>query len=350
MAEVASGPRGGRAPVMVDDYDGPMGGGFGTRPQPPAPGTVPRMSGPNGMARRPDEQKRGGAVPVVIVTGLLVALFAACFMIFSATGLGSILRGNTHTATPTVTVVLTKVPDFTTMQRTDALAAAQTAHLQASVKFVQDAGHPKDEVIAQDVPAGKSVPYNTPITLTVSQGAGTVKVPNVVGIDSGQACLDLQNVGLTCNVPSDAHQYSATVPFGDVIRTDPPANTVIDLSDSNATTINLWVSLGPPPTPTPDPNQPKLNVSPTSATEQCATSTWPTKITVKNVGGATSNLTWSVSSPPSGVTPSSTGGTLTYGNSTDISFTGTTAVSSFTLNFTSTNNGGSQTVTITCGP
>ncbi len=346
---ISSGPRG-RAPVVLDDYDGPMGG-FGTRPQGPAPGTVPRMSGSNGMARRPDQdQKRGGAVPAIIATTIVAVIFASCFLVFSATGLANLFRGNT--ATPTATVVTIKVPNFVGMQLDAARTLAQQDHLKVTVNFVTDANHPKNLVTDQSPAADKAVAPNSEVTLTVSAGAGTITVPDVVGKDSGDACLILSNVQLTCNIPPDGHQYSATVPLGHVIKTDPKAGTIIDLSAPDAsTTVNIYVSLGPPPatvTPTQDPTQPKLSVSPTTTTEKCSTGTWPNNITVKNVGGASSTLTWSVGTLPSGVfaTPN-TGSLATSDPPANIQLSGMTNAS-FTFNITSTNNGGSQTVSITC--
>jgi len=239
----ASGPHG-RTPVVLDDYDGPMGG-FGTRPQGPAPGTVPRISGPNGMARRPDQdQKHGGAVPVIIATTIVAVVFASCFLVAASTNLGGLLRGNT--ATPTATVVTIKVPNFVGMQFAEAQAAAQRIGLKVTAKYVTSASQPKNLVIDQDPGANKSVQKDTEVTLTVSAGAGTVTVPDVVGKEQGDACLTLTNVQLTCNFPSDSRQYSATVPLGRVIRTDPKANTVIDLSTTDPI-VNLYVSLGPPP-------------------------------------------------------------------------------------------------------
>jgi hypothetical protein len=255
---VSSGPRS-RVPVAVDDYDGPMGG-FGTRPQGPAPGTVPRMSNPNGMSRRPDsQQKRGGAVPAVIATTLVVVLFASCFLLAQATGIGKIFA-STPKVTPTVTVVTVKVPNFVGQMFADAQTQAQANHLKVTAHFVTDASHAKNLVLDQDPAADKSVAYDTMVNLTVSAGAGTATVPDVVNKDSGDACLILSNNGLTCNIPADGHQYSSTVALGNVIKTDPKAGAVIDLSKTDPT-VNMWVSLGPAPaTATPD-----VTATPTAA-------------------------------------------------------------------------------------
>jgi hypothetical protein len=182
----------------------------------------------------------------IAAVAAIAALFALLLGAFHPFGPGVAPTATSTAAQPTATVVRIKLPDFIGMQASDAEALAQQDHLKVGwVKFVTDASHPAGLVLGQDPAAGTFVQQDTEVTLTVSLGDGHIEVPDVVGKDSGMACLMLQDVGLTCNIPSDAHQYSATVPFGDVIKTDPPAGTIVDLNDPNATTVNMWVSLGP---------------------------------------------------------------------------------------------------------
>ncbi|HEX6819568.1 MAG TPA: Stk1 family PASTA domain-containing Ser/Thr kinase [Ktedonobacterales bacterium] len=242
----SSSSRGYAPPALADDYDGPMLG-MGTHKQGPVAATTPRTSGANGQFRRPDGPQRGGAGPAVIVTAVVVLLFVSCFLAFQLAGIGSLINGPKTSTKPTVTVQLTTVPDFTGKQLTDAQTLAQTDHLQIKTNIVSDAGHPKNTVTAQDPPANKQVAYNSTVTLTVSGGAGQVAVPDEVGKDQGQACFDLSQVQLNCDVPADGRQYSATVAVGHVIKTSPTKGTQVDVGS----VVEMYISLGPQATNTP---------------------------------------------------------------------------------------------------
>jgi len=102
-----------------------------------------------------------------------------------------------------------------------------------------------------------------------------------------------------------------------------------------------------PPTPTPTP-VPQLNVSPNPVAETpCSGSLFPVPLTIMNSGGGT--LTWSInaSTLPAGVQALPASGSLDGGQSQQISLSGDTADTSFTVDFSS--NGGNLSVTVNCG-
>jgi serine/threonine-protein kinase len=103
----------------------------------------------------------------------------------------------------------------------------------------------KGLVVRQDPSAGTKVNQNENIRLTVSDGAGSVKVPDVVGesFEDAQAALDAQNLNA---VRED--EASDTVPLGQVTRTDPPANASIDRNSN----VKVYVSAGPAPVNVPN--------------------------------------------------------------------------------------------------
>ncbi|HUY86902.1 MAG TPA: Stk1 family PASTA domain-containing Ser/Thr kinase [Acidimicrobiales bacterium] len=95
-----------------------------------------------------------------------------------------------------------------------------------------------DNVITQS-PSSGNAPAGSTIDLGVSQG---VAVPSIVNLSSSAAANLLGqcqlNVGTTTNSPSPS---GTVVPSGDVISTDPPANTYVNPNS----TVNLTVSSGP---------------------------------------------------------------------------------------------------------
>jgi beta-lactam-binding protein with PASTA domain len=226
------------------DFDEPMG--VGTHPYGPAGGTVPRISGPNGVPSGPDEDgRRNGPLVATIVGATVLLLGLSCVLLLALTGALSGLGSLFATAQPTPTVPLTTVPNFVNTQFTAAQALAQTNHLKVvEVDTANSAA--AGTVISQDVPPGSSVEWDRTITLTVSSGPGTVIVPDVTKKEVGTACSMLEDpkYGLHCH--QAGQEYNATVPFGEVTRTDPKAGATAKPGD----TVEFWVSNGPQPTPT----------------------------------------------------------------------------------------------------
>ena len=98
---------------------------------------------------------------------------------------------------------------------------------------------PRGIVVRQDPSAGTKVQKGETILLTVSDGAGTAKVPDVEGDSFEDAQTAIQAKGLKVERREEA---SDTVAPGIVTRTDPPAGTRVD---KGATTVVVFVSAGP---------------------------------------------------------------------------------------------------------
>ena len=82
-----------------------------------------------------------------------------------------------------------------------------------------------DEVFDQDPDPGTKLNRGDEVKLTVSQGRGRVRVPDVTGRPLSDAEAALEDAGFEVDVrqaPSD------TVERGRVVRTDPPANTEVE--------------------------------------------------------------------------------------------------------------------------
>ncbi len=244
----ASGPRG---RIVADasgydaEFDGPLG--LATRPAPPAGPTLPR-TGSVGNGRRPEDNKRGGVMAAVVITVTVALLLLSCGLVFSLSG-GPKLLGF-GSPPPTATPKLTHVPDFTGKQYAEAQTLAPQFHLKLDQKQV-NSDLPPGTVIEQDKAPNSAVPWDTLVTLQVSEGLAQVAVPNVVNKPYDEACIILTGTdyNLACDLQSQ--EYNASIPVGNVIRTDPKAGTMVD---PGKTTVHLIVSKGPQPvTPSPSP-------------------------------------------------------------------------------------------------
>ena len=104
---------------------------------------------------------------------------------------------------------------------------------------------PVGTVFDQNPQEGEFKKTGTAVTIFVSDGAGTVKVPKVEGLDKDTATSLLLKRGF---VVTPVPELSETVKSGTVIRTDPPAGKKLEPGSN----VNLIVSAGPAPIPVPD--------------------------------------------------------------------------------------------------
>jgi serine/threonine-protein kinase len=108
-----------------------------------------------------------------------------------------------------------------------------------------DADFAEGIVIEQSPSAGVRVGADAPVNLVVSTGPELVIVPNLVELSERDATAQLQALGLLVRV---VDEYSEEVDPDLVIRTDPVADTEVQLGD----TVLIVVSLGPAPVEVPD--------------------------------------------------------------------------------------------------
>jgi beta-lactam-binding protein with PASTA domain/tRNA A-37 threonylcarbamoyl transferase component Bud32 len=116
-------------------------------------------------------------------------------------------------------------------------------HLPYTIDEVQTDEKPPGTVIAQD-PSPGLILFGTGIVLQVSIPVVMVTVPDVVGDPEGPAIAAIRSLGLETTT---THQYSPTVPTGNVISTNPVAGTSV----AEGTTVTVQVSDGPEPSPSP---------------------------------------------------------------------------------------------------
>lgn len=104
---------------------------------------------------------------------------------------------------------------------------------------------PVGKVLSQSPAAGQAVEKGTTVQLTVSTGKAKVAIPDVSTLTATEAANRLGQAGFLTREQQEA---SDTVPQGQVIRTNPPANTEVD----KGSTVTIIVSSGPAQVEVPD--------------------------------------------------------------------------------------------------
>ena len=136
---------------------------------------------------------------------------------------------------------LLPVPDVTGRQLAEAKDLLTGAGFVAgTITNTEDPTVPIGQVITQDPAATTPIKQGTAVNLTVSQGKGTVTVPNVV-TTLGDTAKKLLAGDPYLFVVTVAEEPNDTVAAGNVVRTDPPADTVID----KGSPITIYISTGP---------------------------------------------------------------------------------------------------------
>ncbi|MGH9065078.1 MAG: Stk1 family PASTA domain-containing Ser/Thr kinase [Acidimicrobiales bacterium] len=208
----------------------------------------------------------------------------------------------------------------------------------------QQSSKPQGTVLAQSTKGGQSAPKGSAITLTVSSGPGTVKVPPVQGDSPSAAASALSQAKL--NEGTIKYQPSASVPKGFVISTDPAVGKPV----KPGTTVNLVVSSG-------EPTVPDVRSQPTAAAESAlrgagfkVTAT-PQAVTDPQKNGVvlTESPTPGSSQPP-GSTVTITFGKYTAPTTTSTSSTTTTTSTTTTSTTTPTSTTTLPTSTTVPGP
>jgi serine/threonine-protein kinase len=87
------------------------------------------------------------------------------------------------------------VPEVTGLSRDSAEAELVGAGLDPTIRE-QESKEPKEQVISQTPSAGTKVDRGASVTITVSKGVPQVVVPNVVGLQAGDAVGQLRAEGL----------------------------------------------------------------------------------------------------------------------------------------------------------
>jgi serine/threonine-protein kinase len=165
---------------------------------------------------------------VVLLFVMLAALAVLLFLLAKQFGLGGSDTKKTATV-PVPSVVGKPIADAETILKDQGFTTEK--------KYENNAAD-KDIVFDQDPKAGENANKGATVTLHVSQGEQTVRVPRVVGLKQQDAEDELTNQGF--KVGSITQQPSDSIPAGTVLAQDPKANE----QAPPGTSVNLTVSSG----------------------------------------------------------------------------------------------------------
>jgi serine/threonine-protein kinase len=109
------------------------------------------------------------------------------------------------------------------------------------VRPTESEDRPEGEVLSQDPDAGDEVDARSTVVLEASSGPPLVAVPDVVGLTSNQAGVELGRAGFEVSFEEEA----SGEPEGQVLRTDPAAGAQI----ASGETVTVFTSTGPSEVP-----------------------------------------------------------------------------------------------------
>ncbi|MBK5287558.1 MAG: Stk1 family PASTA domain-containing Ser/Thr kinase [Acidimicrobiia bacterium] len=171
--------------------------------------------------------------PVIMVIAFLVALIAVVGFL-----LVQVFRDNGNSGKTVAVKNVVSLTEAKARRTLEAQGFKVTVRREPNQK-------PIGTVFDQDPSEGEFRETGTTVTIFVSDGAGTVRVPKVAGQDQLTATARLEKLGF---VVTPIPEESETVKVGVVIRTNPKAGDKVD----PGTNVEVFVSAGPKPTAVPD--------------------------------------------------------------------------------------------------
>jgi len=136
------------------------------------------------------------------------------------------------------------VPEVVGQTLSSARAEVRGAGFEVDIRRRSDPAA-ADTVVDQVPSPGTRADEGSTVTLIVSNGPGTVKVPDVVGLEEATARKRVRAAGLA---PKVSRESSTTIADGVVIRSDPSAGRPVDRRSE----VTLVVSSGPEQVDVPD--------------------------------------------------------------------------------------------------
>ncbi len=152
----------------------------------------------------------------------------------------SIAAGNSAKKGDTVTYHLSKgeekvtIPNVVGQSQSNATSRLEAAGFAVDIAYQESTSVEKGNVISQSA-TGTAAKGST-ITLTISSGAGSTTIPNVVGQTQNDAIAALQAAGFNYSVEQ---MSSSTVTKGTVIKQSPSSG-----SGTKGATVTIYVSTG----------------------------------------------------------------------------------------------------------
>ncbi|WP_030170546.1 Stk1 family PASTA domain-containing Ser/Thr kinase, partial [Spirillospora albida] len=148
-----------------------------------------------------------------------------------------------------------EIPDVVGKPYTDAKNLLEDRGFKVEKRVESSDEVPRFNVIRSDPPAGEKRQKGETVTLTVSNGPSSLKVPTLFNNSQRAACAQLKSVGLRCNVQLGTPPPDKQVAPGFVYDQSPGPDATVAPGD----TVTIFVAAKPSPTP----STPTVPTSPT---------------------------------------------------------------------------------------
>lgn len=177
-----------------------------------------------------NNRKSGKKTTIIqVIAGIALALLLFGFFVLVRQKFNSFFASSEISVPKVVGMEVNKATDLLTKWK-----------LKYSISEVENAEVKAGVVISQEQPEGTLVKEGFPVALTVSKGAGTVPVPNVVNQSIDDANYRLVSKGFVVNAMEIKYEYSDKIPKDVVISQSPEGNSEAE----KGTNIHLVVSKG----------------------------------------------------------------------------------------------------------
>ena len=155
-------------------------------------------------------------------------------------------RGSTVTLYVSLGPKMTQIPSVVGGTEAEANAALKAAGFTVGAPTRTNSDTiPKGQVTSSDPQAGETVRHDSVITLTVSDGPASIKIPKVIGLTLADAQVALAADALVVTV---VHERTEEAAAGIVFKQDPAP----DVAGLRTDPITITVSDGPPLVEVPD--------------------------------------------------------------------------------------------------
>ena len=160
-------------------------------------------------------------------------LWLLALLLVAAIAVGAFLLLGNKTGGP----AQVPVPDVVGTDQASATTALQRAGFTTKITHEHSAQRPTGTVVSTDPSGGTKADKGSSVTVRVSNGPATAKVPTVGGLSRSDARSRLTDAGFKIE---ERREPSDSVPSGKAIRTSPPSGTTRD----KGSTVILLLSSG----------------------------------------------------------------------------------------------------------
>lgn len=231
--------------VPPQGAEAPAAGAAAVRSRRPAQNIAEQKAGyaPNRNARREQPKKKeNNNLPVIIaIIACAIVLLGLLVFLISKIPWSS---DNDPVPTSTSDQTLHEVPNFVGKMY-DEIDFSNYSYLTFEVEK-ENGSEEEGKIIRQSLDAGSEIKGNRQITLTVSSGKKSEKLPDVSGMTRADAEKWINNLKLDITIKIEEVNDDKVKP-GKVIRTEPTANSDVSSGD----TVKLIISKGKEPVEVP---------------------------------------------------------------------------------------------------